>query len=78
LRLTGVPSQRNSVAADPVRSKIVRLPLQPGTHYLDGSISQLAVHRSEFHSILQREGVDGLVMALDRNVDLLRNVAKAS
>ena len=29
--------------------------------YLDGSISQLAVHRSEFHSILRREGVDGLV-----------------
>jgi phospholipid transport system substrate-binding protein len=46
--------------------------------YLDGSISQLAVHRSEFHSILQREGVDGLVMALNRKVDLLRNVAKAS
>src|SRR5260370_9826873 len=34
--------------------------------YLDGTISQLAVHRSEFHSILQREGVDGLVMALNR------------
>jgi len=33
---------------------------------------------SEFHSILQREGVDGLVMALNRKVDLLRNVAKAS
>jgi phospholipid transport system substrate-binding protein len=46
--------------------------------YLDGSISQLAVHRSEFHSILQREGVDGLVMALNRKVDLLRNVARAS
>ena len=46
--------------------------------YLDGSISQLAVHRSEFHSILRREGVDGLVMALNRKVDLLRNVAKAS
>jgi phospholipid transport system substrate-binding protein len=46
--------------------------------YLDGSISQLAVHRSEFHSILEREGVDGLVMALNRKVDLLRNVAKAS
>jgi phospholipid transport system substrate-binding protein len=46
--------------------------------YLDGSISQLAVHRSEFHSILEREGVDGLVMALGRKVDLLRNVAKAS
>ena len=55
---------------------------QRGQHisdvYLDGSISQLAVHRSEFHSILQREGVDGLVMALNRKVDLLRNVAKAS
>ena len=46
--------------------------------YLDGSISQLAVHHSEFHSILQREGVDGLVMALNRKVDLLRNVARAS
>ncbi len=46
--------------------------------YLDGSISQLAVHRSEFHSILQREGIDGLIQALNRKVDLLRNVAKAS
>ena len=46
--------------------------------YLDGSISQLAVHRSEFHSILQREGVDGLVIALNRKVDLLQGVAKAS
>jgi phospholipid transport system substrate-binding protein len=46
--------------------------------YLDGSISQLAVHHSEFHSILQREGTDGLVMALNRKVDLLRNIAKAS
>jgi phospholipid transport system substrate-binding protein len=46
--------------------------------YLDGSISELAVHHSEFHSILQREGVDGLVMALNQKVDLLRNVAKAS
>jgi phospholipid transport system substrate-binding protein len=47
--------------------------------YLDGTISQLATQRSEFHSILQREGVDGLIMALNRKVDLLtRNVAKAS
>jgi len=45
--------------------------------YLDGTISQLAVHRSEFHSILQREGVDGLVMALNRKVDLLRSVARS-
>jgi len=47
--------------------------------YLDGTISQLATQRSEFHSILQHEGVDGLIMALNRKVDLLtRNVAKAS
>jgi phospholipid transport system substrate-binding protein len=46
--------------------------------YLDGTISQLAVHRSELHSILQREGVDGLVTALNRKVDLLRSVARAS
>lgn len=46
--------------------------------YLDGSISQLAVHRSEFHSILQRQGVEGLVMALNRKVDLLKSVAKSS
>ena len=47
--------------------------------YMDGSISQLATQRSEFHSILQREGFDGLIMALNRKVDLLtRNVAKAS
>jgi phospholipid transport system substrate-binding protein len=47
--------------------------------YLDGTISQLAVQRSEFNSVLRREGVDGLVMALHRKVDLLsRGVAKAS
>ena len=46
--------------------------------YLDGSISELAVHHSEFHSILEREGVVGLVTALNRKVDLLRNIAKAS
>ena len=47
--------------------------------YLDGTISQLAVQRSEFNSVLRREGVDGLVIALNRKVDLLsRGVAKAS
>jgi phospholipid transport system substrate-binding protein len=46
--------------------------------YLDGTISQLAVHRSEFHSILKREGVDGLVTALNRKVDLLQSVARSS
>ena len=28
--------------------------------YLDGTISQLATQRSEFHSILARQGVGGL------------------
>jgi phospholipid transport system substrate-binding protein len=46
--------------------------------YLDGTISQLAVQRSEFNSILKREGVDGLVLALNRKVDLLRSVARSS
>ena len=47
--------------------------------YLDGTISQLAIQRSEFYSILRREGIDGLVMALNRKVDLLeKGVAKSS
>jgi phospholipid transport system substrate-binding protein len=47
--------------------------------YLDGTISQLAVQRSEFNSILRREGVDGLVMELNRKADLLgRRVANSS
>lgn len=46
--------------------------------YLDGTISQLAVQRSEFNSIMRREGVEGLVMALNQKVDLLsRGVAKS-
>ncbi|HEV2300394.1 MAG TPA: ABC transporter substrate-binding protein [Stellaceae bacterium] len=39
--------------------------------YLDGTISQLATQRSEFHSILQRSGVDGLIATLNRKTDLL-------
>jgi hypothetical protein len=47
--------------------------------YLDGTISQVAIQRSEFYSILRREGVDGLVMALNRKVDLLgKGLAKSS
>ena len=47
--------------------------------YLDGTISQLAIQRSEFHSIIRREGVDGLLMALNRKVDLLgKGLAKSS
>ena len=47
--------------------------------YLDGAISELATRRSEFATILRNDGIDGLIMALNRKVDLLtRNVAKAS
>jgi phospholipid transport system substrate-binding protein len=47
--------------------------------YLDGTISQVAIQRSEFHSILRREGVDGLVAVLNRKVDLLgKGLAKAT
>jgi phospholipid transport system substrate-binding protein len=39
--------------------------------YLDGTISQLATQRSEFSAILRRQGVDGLIAALNRKADLL-------
>jgi phospholipid transport system substrate-binding protein len=39
--------------------------------YLDGTISQLAVQRSEFASILQNQGVGGLINALNRKVIVL-------
>jgi phospholipid transport system substrate-binding protein len=35
---------------------------------LDGTISQLAARRSEFTSIIGREGVDGLVVALEKKI----------
>ena len=40
--------------------------------YLDGTISQLATQRSEFHSILRSKGVEGLIATLNRKVDLLK------
>jgi phospholipid transport system substrate-binding protein len=43
--------------------------------YLDGTISQLATQRSEFHSILRRKGVNGLIAALNQKVDLLKQSA---
>jgi phospholipid transport system substrate-binding protein len=46
--------------------------------YLDGTISQLATQRSEFHSILARQGVDGLITTLNRKVDLLTSTAAKS
>jgi phospholipid transport system substrate-binding protein len=39
--------------------------------FLNGPISELAVRRSEFASIRQRHGVDGLIAELNRKADLL-------
>jgi phospholipid transport system substrate-binding protein len=46
--------------------------------YLDGAISEVATRRSEFAAILKRDGIDGLIAALDRKVELLTaTVAKS-
>ncbi|MGH7031021.1 MAG: ABC transporter substrate-binding protein [Stellaceae bacterium] len=39
--------------------------------YLDGTISEVATHRSEFADILRNQGVDGLIEALNRKADML-------
>ena len=39
--------------------------------YLDGSISEIATRRSEFAAIIRDQGVDGLVLALNRKADML-------
>ena len=44
--------------------------------YLDGTISELATHRSEFASILRDRGVTGLIAALNTKSDLLSGIAR--
>jgi phospholipid transport system substrate-binding protein len=39
--------------------------------YVDGAISEVAMRRSEFAAILKSEGIDGLIMALNRKADIL-------
>lgn len=47
--------------------------------YLDGTISEVATHRSEFAAILRNQGVDGLIEALNRKADMLTGTtARAS
>jgi phospholipid transport system substrate-binding protein len=43
--------------------------------YLDGAISEVATHRSEFAAILRNEGVDGLIAALNRKADALTSTS---
>jgi phospholipid transport system substrate-binding protein len=46
--------------------------------YLDGAISEVATRRSEFAAILKSEGIDGLIAALNRKVDMLTATAARS
>ncbi len=45
--------------------------------YLEGTISELVVRRSEFSTILQQQGIDGLILSLNRKAEaLLAEAAK--
>jgi phospholipid transport system substrate-binding protein len=39
--------------------------------YLDSAISEVATRRSEFAAIMKKDGIDGLITALNRKADLL-------
>jgi phospholipid transport system substrate-binding protein len=39
--------------------------------YLDGAVSEVASRRSEFAAILKKDGIDGLIAALNRKADIL-------
>src|SRR5215510_1443127 len=39
--------------------------------YLDSAISEVATRRSEFSAILKKDGIDGLIAALNRKADIL-------
>lgn len=43
--------------------------------YLDGTISEVATHRSEFAGILRDQGVAGLIEALNRKAEMLTGSA---
>jgi phospholipid transport system substrate-binding protein len=47
--------------------------------YLDGAISEVATRRSEFAALLKKDGIDGLIAALNRKADILTaTTARAS
>jgi phospholipid transport system substrate-binding protein len=46
--------------------------------YLDGTISEVATRRSEFATILETQGIDGLVAALNRKADALTGTTAGS
>jgi phospholipid transport system substrate-binding protein len=46
--------------------------------YLDSTISEVAIRRSEFAAILETRGVDGLIAALNRKTDILSGTTARS
>jgi len=46
--------------------------------YLDSTISEVATRRSEFAAILRTGGIDGLIAALNRKVDILAGTTTAT
>jgi len=46
--------------------------------YLDGTVSELALRRSEFSSIVKRESFDGLIAAIDAKIVKLASGSDAS
>jgi phospholipid transport system substrate-binding protein len=46
--------------------------------YLDSTISEVALRRSEFAAILKSDGIDGLIAALNRKADSLTGVTSRS
>ena len=42
--------------------------------YLDGTVSELALRRSEYSAVIKRDGLDELVASIDRRVDELAAV----
>jgi phospholipid transport system substrate-binding protein len=46
--------------------------------YLDGAISEVATRRSEFAAILKKDGIDGLIAALNRKADMLTGTTARS
>jgi phospholipid transport system substrate-binding protein len=46
--------------------------------YLDGAISEVATRRSEFAAVLKKDGIDGLIAALNRKADMLTGTSARS
>jgi phospholipid transport system substrate-binding protein len=46
--------------------------------YLDGAISEVATRRSEFAAVLKKDGIDGLIAALNRKSEMLTGTSARS